>query len=322
MSVSNIIIPGGILATSYSPQSTGAQRERGSDEQFDIVEAAREQARALDLDTINEAPQPEPDPIAHPQRPPLPRLRSNSINLAGLARSRATGLSTPANPGLRLEPAITFQSPIDSSTNAVNPDDSFLLRPLADYQASRQDATLLSSAGALPSPDDDATRPVLPGRSSSRSIFGRSLSTRSRPKPNRGPASASRSARQPSHTTKLERATSRRSRRASTLADRRTSIIAANVLEKVKSNVVKPFRRSNLQETYEKAKVRQVQMRRSTLSQISFQYASYLLMLAGIYFTFVGLPLWSGLVLVIYNLFHRQLAIPVGTAVFLGIAFL
>ena len=93
-------------------------------------------------------------------------------------------------------------------------------------------------------------------------------------------------------------------------------------MEKVVDTVTRPLRRTSLQDVYEKAKIRQTQLTRSTVAQIGFQYFSYLLMLAGIYFVFVGYPLWKGLVLVLYDVFRMQLTIPVGTAVFLGIAFL
>ena len=45
-------------------------------------------------------------------------------------------------------------------------------------------------------------------------------------------------------------------------------------------------------------------------------------MLAEIYFVFAGYPLCKDLILVLYSVFNMQLAIPAGTTVLLGIAFL
>ncbi len=61
---------------------------------------------------------------------------------------------------------------------------------------------------------------------------------------------------------------------------------------------------------------------RSNAVQIGFEYTFYLLMLATIYFVFVGVPLWNGLVLTIYYIFDMKLVVPAGTAIFLGIGFL
>lgn len=79
---------------------------------------------------------------------------------------------------------------------------------------------------------------------------------------------------------------------------------------------------SSLSDVYEKAKVRQAQLRRSTIAQVGFQYMFYLLILATIYFLMVGVPLWNGVVYCIYILFNSKLAISAGTAVFLGVGFL
>ena len=312
MSIENIVIPGGILATWDGPQSTETQGHGGDNERFDIVEVARERARSLSasvdyqgsrrrstLERIASTISPsEITPAAsrqesrstHAQRPAFHRQRSKSINIGGLARSRATGLNTPANPGLRLEQSVTFLDPLDSTNTTINLQDSYVFQRLEDCKPSYQDTGRQSSTGPL-----FLTR----SRSNNTPRLHRNSSNRY-----------------------LERNLSRKSRLSSGNVARRASVTVGGVVEKVIETVTGPVRRSSVQEVYEKAKLRQAQLTRSTVAQISFQYFSYLLMLAGIYFVFVGFPLWKGLVLVLYDVFRMQLAIPVGTAVFLGIAFL
>ena len=99
---------------------------------------------------------------------------------------------------------------------------------------------------------------------------------------------------------------------------RRASIAIEEAVEGLSSIA----RRSTLSEVYEKAKVRQVQLKRSTIAQIGFQYVFYLFLLACVYFILVGIPLWKGVVWYIYILFNNKLTVPAGTAVFLGIGFL
>ncbi|KAL8767056.1 MAG: hypothetical protein Q9209_006350 [Squamulea sp. 1 TL-2023] len=103
---------------------------------------------------------------------------------------------------------------------------------------------------------------------------------------------------------------------------RRTSVIFENAVGQVKDTVNIAFRRSSLQEVYEKAKTRQLQLMRSNAVQIGFEYSFYLVLLASLYFVFVGVPLWNGLVLTIYYVFDMKLVVPAGTAIFLGIGFL
>ena len=312
MNIDNIVIPGGILATWDGPQSTETQGHAGDNERFDIVEVARERARSLSASVdyqgssrrstlgrvastippseITHAASGQDSRSTYAQRPAFHRQRSKSINLAGLARSRATGLNTPANPGLRLEPSVTFQDPLDSTNTTINLEDSYVFQRLEDCKSSSQHIGRRTSTGPLfLVRSSSANTATLPRESSSRY---------------------------------LEEIPSRKSRLSSGNVARRASIAVEGVVEKVVDTVIRPLRRTSLQDVYEKAKIRQTQLTRSTVAQISFQYFSYLLMLAGIYFVFVGYPLWKGLVLVLYDVFRMQLAIPVGTAVFLGIAFL
>ena len=312
MNIDNIVIPGGILATWDGPHLTEKQGHEGDNECFDIVEVARERARSLSVSVdyqgsggrsrleriASSVPPSETTQAAsrkesrstYAQRPAFHRQRSQSIEIGGLARSRATGFNTPANPGLRLEPSVTFQYPLDSTNTTINLEDSYMFQRLEDYKPSSQETGRNTSTG-----------PLFLARGSSAN-----MTTLRRESSNRY----------------LERLPSRKSRLSSGNVARRASVAVGGVVEKAVDTVTRPLRRTSLQEVYEKAKVRQVQLTRSTVAQISFQYVSYLLMLAGIYFVFVGFPLWRGLVLVLYDVFRMQLAIPVGTAVFLGIAFL
>ena len=312
MSIDNIVIPGGILATWDGPQSTEKQSHGGDNERFDIVEVARERARSLSVSVdyqgsggrstleriasfvppnqTTQAASRKESRSAHAQRPAFHRQRSKSIEIGGLARSRAPGLNAPANSGLRLQSSVTFQDRLDSTNTTINLEDSYVFQRLEDYIPSSQET------GRKPS-----TSPLFLARSGSAN-----MTTLRRESSNRY----------------LERIPSRKSRLSSGNVARRASIVVGGVVEKVVDTVTRPLRRTSLQEVYEKAKIRQAQLTRSTVAQISFQYFSYLLMLAGIYFIFVGFPLWKGLVLSLYDVFRMQLTIPVGTAVFLGIAFL
>ena len=312
MNIDNIVIPNGILSTWNGPQSTETQGHGGNTESFDIVEVARERARSLSASVdyqisrrrstveriantispseIDQSASRQEPRSTHAQRPIFHRQRSRSINIGGLARSRATGLNTPANPGLRLEPSITFQEPLNTTHTAIDLEDPYVFQRLEDCTPSSQDVGQRSATG-----------PLFLDRSSSANTT---------------------TVRREASNTYLERNPSRMSRQSSGNVARRASIAVGGVVENVVDTVTKPLRRTSLQEVYEKAKIRQVQLTRSTVAQISFQYFSYLLMLAGIYFVFVGSPLWKGLVLILYDFFRTQLTIPVGTAVFLGIAFL
>ena len=99
---------------------------------------------------------------------------------------------------------------------------------------------------------------------------------------------------------------------------RRASIAIEDVVQGLSSIT----RRTSLSDIYEKAKVRQKQLKRSKIAQIGFQYIFYLFLLVCTYFILVGVPLWKGVVWYIYILFSNKLVVPVGTAVFLGVGFL
>ncbi|KAL9585243.1 MAG: hypothetical protein Q9212_001635 [Teloschistes hypoglaucus] len=309
MGVDNIVIPGGILSTwpGLLPQDdSDSTREN---ERFDITEVARRRARTLSVVL---------DSQSHDREDTFERLarivqlnddtqkafkgdapqRSNTINLGGLGRTRATGRSTPANPGLKVDrrPSNFFptgsrltQKPFSEDTTRKL-ENSYVFQSLGNYQLSGQRSC-----------SETTFAPVFLARNNSNSA---------------------NTLRRESSNQKLERMQSITSQFANIDLVRRASIVVENAVEKVKETVASALRRSSLQETYERAKIRQIQLMRSPFTQYAFEYFFYLLMAAFVYFVFVGYPLWSGLVLFIYYLFDMKLVVPAGTAIFLGIGFL
>ena len=321
MGASNIVIPSGILSTWQGPQQLGDRNGFGNRESFDITEVARQRARSLSvglkgqgrsrahtLGRLASIVQSNQNPSAVLQQRQYgsrredarlqQRQRPNSINLGGLARSRATGLSTPANPGLAFDRTFSISAPAraDPAPKPVNEtikhelENSYIFQSLGNYQLSGRDAAQTSSGPA-----------VFLARNGSKPTA--TLRRESSHKP-------------------LERSYSGSSQYSAIDVVRRASIVVENAVEKVKDTVNSALRRSSLQELYEKAKIRQVQIKRSTAVQLGFEYFFYLLMLATVYFGFIGYPLWNGLVLTIYYLFDMKLVVPAGTAIFLGIGFL
>ncbi|KAL8828361.1 MAG: hypothetical protein Q9191_002631, partial [Dirinaria sp. TL-2023a] len=103
---------------------------------------------------------------------------------------------------------------------------------------------------------------------------------------------------------------------------RRAGIVVGNAVEKAKDTVTGALRRSSLQELYEKAKIRQIQLKRSNTAQNGSEYIFYALIFATTKFDFTGYPQRNCLVRTIYYLFEMKLVVPAGTAAFLGISFL
>ena len=228
-----------------------------------------------------------------PRGPPLTRRpqRSATITIGSLARSDAT--STRTSTASTRRPSNAEQLGLRKPEPAITPnqaaDNSYMFQSLNNY---RFPGTKHNVTPSLP---------VFIGREFD--LNGRSSTDRrdnSEVSPN------------------LWRVASDRSWIPGLDVIRRASIAIDDTLE----NLTSLARRSTLADVYEKAKVRQVQLRRSTVVQIGFQYCFYLLILASIYFILVGVPLWKGVVWYIYIIFSTKLAVPVGTAVFLGIGFL
>jgi len=101
------------------------------------------------------------------------------------------------------------------------------------------------------------------------------------------------------------------------VAGRANSIIS-NALVTTTTRV----RQGSIWHTYEQAKKRQQQLRRSKAFQIFFQYTFYIVLLAFLYFVLVGRPLWSGVIWCVYDVFEHHLAFVGGTSIFVGLAFL
>ncbi|KAL8728680.1 MAG: hypothetical protein Q9166_005244 [cf. Caloplaca sp. 2 TL-2023] len=87
-------------------------------------------------------------------------------------------------------------------------------------------------------------------------------------------------------------------------------------------NVAHKMRKSNIREMYEKAKVKQQQIKRSNTGQLIFRYTFYTLVLASVYLILVGLPLWRGAVWYLYILFQKYMVLKAGLTITFGIGFL
>ena len=320
MTVDNIIIPSGMLAARAGPLTTGDGVNETGPESFNISEVARQHARSLSVSFIgsNSTSEDEPgllkDVIVSRRRSDnslrrhssgirgegrrLRRLqKSSSINLGGLGRSRVTGLSTPANRGLRLHRTSSiFDRAKQGGTEAPSRYD--ILPELESTCVFQRLGDQHHDWNAIEASRDPQ---VLLGRSS-----GQVAS------PNR---------REPSHR-KIERSQSDTSRFSSPDVIRRASVAVHNAVGTVKDTVTSALRRSSLEELYDKAMIRQSQLVRSTAAQIGFEYTFYLGSLAILYFVFIGVPFWNGLVRSLYYVFDDLGGVPAGTAAFLGVGFL
>ncbi|KAL8981838.1 MAG: hypothetical protein Q9177_005452 [Variospora cf. flavescens] len=86
------------------------------------------------------------------------------------------------------------------------------------------------------------------------------------------------------------------------------------------TNVTNKFRRGNFREMYEKAKVKQATIRRSSRAQFVFKWTFYVLLTATIYLLLIGLPLWRGAVWYMYILFKKHLVLKAGMAITFGLS--
>lgn len=319
MTVDNIVIPGGMLAARDGPLNTYDGVHDNGPESFNISEVARQRARSLSVSFVGFGPTSEESgPLGdvivsrrrsqsslgrHPsgirgegrrlQRP----QRSSSINLGGLGRSRVTGLSTPANRGLQLDrtPSV-FDPARQRVTEASSRFDT--IPELESTYVFQRLGNQHHDGNA-----NEASR-------ASQVFLGRNSGQLTSP------------IRRESSPRKIERSQSNTSQFSSPDVIRRASVAVQNAVGTVKDTVTSALRRSSLEVVYEKAKIRQMQLMRSTAAQIGFEYTFYLVLLAIIYFVFVGIPFWNGLVLTIYYVFDMKLGVPAGTAAFLGVGFL
>ncbi|KAL8898056.1 MAG: hypothetical protein Q9207_006892 [Kuettlingeria erythrocarpa] len=320
MSIDNIVIPGGILSTWSSPPVPEDDTQDSAPETFDITEVARQRARTLSVSFVGPALTSRDGPgrlgdilVTNQRTQGSAQRRSNStpgqettaqgrqrattINLGGLGGSSVTGYTTPTNRGLHRSSSLTLgrRRPSEGALPlAAIPGlkDTFVFQSLGNSQSS------------APSTFQVARHPsTFRGRNASAStVFSRGRKT--------------------SSPGKFHRSQSDTSRYSDTNVLRRASIVVDNAVERVKDTVTNVLRRSSLEEVYEKAKIRQLQLQRSNAAQFGFEYTFYLFLIAIVYFVFVGVPFWDGLVLTIYHIFDMKLVVPAGTAIFLGIGFL
>ena len=309
MSARNLVVPQGILA---DWQGSKLHRDtEGDTETFNVLEVARrlslsedphyggrviQSQQANGSGCFSENPQrsvrqPIRDDLVQVPRIQQPQ-RSKTISIGGLGRSRVTGLSTPANPGFYLESEspLSFPPKSKAAHNRLNvtngdPPDSTDLRAYNDLEAYH-----ISSDPPIFLAKSRSNGTTWPRSESTDEDLWRKLSFDSG---------------------------------TSTLGiTRRASVLAESVVEKIGETVGGALRRTSVGLLYDKAKLRQAQLQRSTAVQFGFQYTCYFLIAAFVYFVFVGFPLWNGLVLTIYIIFEMKLILPVGTAIFLGIGFL
>lgn len=73
---------------------------------------------------------------------------------------------------------------------------------------------------------------------------------------------------------------------------------------------------------YEKAKVRGAALQRARWAQLVFEYTFYLVLVAIIYFVFIGMPLWKGAVYWLYRVVKFKFVVEGTWAITVGIAFL
>ncbi|KAI4228823.1 MAG: hypothetical protein L6R36_001325 [Xanthoria steineri] len=321
MSIDNIVIPGGILAAWDGPQIAKDTPPEEQQEGFDVTKVARHRARTLSVSFLRpnysrdsgsgrlensdasrastQRPLPRHSNSAPEQDRRLQPLRkANSVNLGALGQSRQPGLSNAPDLCLRLgKSSLTEHPALRRESRAARPFDA-----LHELQNTYVFERLGNSANA-----DNSTC----GASQTTSIFFDRHTSVHKAAPHRD-----------SSLNKIRRTSSNLSQSSTLGIVRRASVVLENVIEKAKETVSGPLRRGSLQDLYEKAKIRELQLRRSNAVQIGFEYTFYLLLLAIIYFVFIGVPLWSGLVFTIYYIFDMKLVVPAGTAIFLGIGFL
>lgn len=100
-------------------------------------------------------------------------------------------------------------------------------------------------------------------------------------------------------------------------------VVDAVVPEKVQEtarNVISRARRNSMHDTYEKAKIRGVELQRKRWMEILFEYTIYTILLCFIYFVLVGMPLWEGAVYWLYWVISTKFVIAGGWSITLAVA--
>lgn len=321
MSIDNIVIPGGILAAWDGPQIAKDTPKEEQQEDFDVTKVARHRARTLSVsffrpnysldsgsgrlgnsvvsrESTRRSLPGQSNSAPEQSRRLQPLRKANSVNLGALGRLSQPGLSNPPDLCFRLgKCSLTERPTLRKASRAARPFDA--LHEL-------QDTYVFERLGDSANTDNTTCE-----ASQTTSIFFDRHTSVHKAAPHGDSA-----------LNKIRRTSSKLSQSSTLGFVRRASVVFENVIEKAKETVSGPLRRGSLLELYEKAKIRELQLKRSNAVQIGFEYTFYLLLLAIIYFVFIGVPLWSGLVLTIYYIFDMKLVVPAGTAIFLGIGFL
>ena len=318
MTIDNIVIPGGMLAARDGPLNSDRVNDNGP-ESFNITDVARERARSLSVSFVGFRPTREdssgiPTDIIlstrrsqgslrrHSSNRGLGRRlrrpqRSSTINVGELGRPRAINQSTSVNHHGRTSDFMVDQSKRTATGDGIRFDaiselsSTYVFQSLGDQHSDRN----APDASHEPEVFLDRNNPYHVEPTHENSEFS---------------------------TQKQERNQSQTSQNSTANVIRRASVAVQNAVETVKDTVTGALRRGSLDELYEKAKLRQLQLMRSTAVQYGFQYTFYLVLLAVIYFVFIGFPLWNGFVLTMYYIFDMKLVVPAGTAAFLGTGFL
>ncbi|EMC96347.1 glycosyltransferase family 2 protein [Baudoinia panamericana UAMH 10762] len=93
-----------------------------------------------------------------------------------------------------------------------------------------------------------------------------------------------------------------------------------NAVDTAKELVTNAFRRSSLNDVYEKAKSRGEHLKRKKWVMLLFEYSVYALSLAFIYFVLVGVPLWKGTVWWLYWVVSNKFVVAGTWSVTIGLA--
>ncbi|KAJ9120573.1 hypothetical protein QFC22_002502 [Naganishia vaughanmartiniae] len=93
-----------------------------------------------------------------------------------------------------------------------------------------------------------------------------------------------------------------------------------SVFQSAAQGVTDVARRMSLFNLYEKAKVRGVELQRSSRFQLIFEWSIYIVLVAFVYFVLVGMPLWKGAVYWLYILVKFKFVIAGTWSVTIGIA--
>lgn len=106
--------------------------------------------------------------------------------------------------------------------------------------------------------------------------------------------------------------------------DRRRTTVgrAGSIFQTAAQGMTNMARRMTMVDLYEKAKVRGIALQRARWAQLLFEYTFYLILVAIIYFVFIGMPLWKGAVYYLYRVVKYSFVVEGTWAITVGIAFI